>query len=111
VVDDAVDDGGCHVVVTEHGSPSGELEVRGDDQAAFLVTVGDDLEQEPGPLSIDGQISEFIDLCGYPHRSMTSGYSPLPRTPPRASTVSSTPPMRNARSRSARTCTPPRSTN
>lgn len=31
--------------------PQRDLEVGGDDEAAFLVAVGDDLEQEPGMLS------------------------------------------------------------
>ena len=60
MVDDAVDDGGCHVVA-ENGSPLGELEVCGDDQAAFLVAVGNDLEEESGSFGIDGQVPEFID--------------------------------------------------
>jgi len=42
--------------------------------------------------------------------STTSGCSRSPRTPPKASTASSTPPTRNARSRYRATCTPPRST-
>ena len=47
VMDDSVDDGGGHGVIAEYGSPAGELEVGGDDQATFLVAVGDELEQEP----------------------------------------------------------------
>lgn len=46
VVDDAVDDRGGHVPVAEHVAPSAGLEVRGGDDAAGLVAVRDDLEQE-----------------------------------------------------------------
>ena len=46
VVNDAVDDGGGHVVITEDCSPPGELQVGGDDQAALFIGFGDDLEQQ-----------------------------------------------------------------
>ena len=46
MVDDAVDDGGGHVVITEDASPPGELQVGGDDQAALFIGFGDDLEQQ-----------------------------------------------------------------
>ena len=39
VVDDAVDQGGGHLVVPEHVAPSAELEVRSEDDAAGLVAV------------------------------------------------------------------------
>jgi hypothetical protein len=45
-----------------------------------------------------------------PHRLTTSACCLWPRTLPKGSTASSTPPTRNDPSRSARTCTPPRST-
>ena len=61
VVDDAVDDGGGHVAVAEHVAPSAELEVRGEDDASPFVAVGDDLEQEPGAVDVDGQVAEFVD--------------------------------------------------
>ena len=61
VVDDAVDDGGGHVAVAEHVAPSAELEVRGEDDASPFVAVGDDLEQEPGAVDVDGQVSELVD--------------------------------------------------
>ena len=61
MVDDAVDDGGGHVAVAEHVAPSAELEVRGEDDASPFVAVGDDLEQEPGAVDVDGQVSELVD--------------------------------------------------
>lgn len=47
MVDDPVDDGGGHVVITEDGSPAGELEVRRQDQGLLLVGLRDDPEQGP----------------------------------------------------------------
>ena len=61
VVDDAVDDRCGHVPVSEHVAPSAELEVRGENDAAGLVAVRDDLEQEPGPVDVDGQVAELVD--------------------------------------------------
>ena len=61
MVDDPADDRGGHVVVAEDGAPAGELEIRGDDQAALLVGVGDDLEQESGAFGVDGEVAEFVD--------------------------------------------------
>ena len=46
VVDGAVDEGGGHVLVAEHASPSAEFDVGGVDDAPCLVAVGDDLEEE-----------------------------------------------------------------
>lgn len=61
VVHDAVYDRGGHVPVSEHVAPPAGLEVRGEDDAAGLVAVRDDLEQEPGPVDVDGQIAELVD--------------------------------------------------
>jgi hypothetical protein len=54
VVDDAINNGGCHVVVWRIRCPSGEFEVGGEDEAAILVGLGDDLEQQSGPIGVDG---------------------------------------------------------
>ena len=61
VVDDAVDDRGCHVPVAEHVAPSAGLEVRGGGDAAGLVAVRAGLEQEAGPVDVDGQVAELVD--------------------------------------------------
>ena len=47
VVDGAVDEGGGHVLVAEHASPSAEFDVGGVDDAPCLVGIGNDLEEEP----------------------------------------------------------------
>lgn len=61
VVDDAVYDRGGHVPVAEHVAPPAGLEVRGEDDAAGLVAVRAGLEQEPGPVDVDGQVAELVD--------------------------------------------------
>ena len=61
VVDDAVDDRGGHVPVAGHVAPSAGLEVRGGDDAAGLVAVRAGLEQEAGPVDVDGQVAELVD--------------------------------------------------
>ena len=61
VVDDAVDGRGGHVPVAEHVAPSAGLEVRGGDDAAGLVAVRAGLEQEPGPVDVDGQVAGLVD--------------------------------------------------
>ena len=61
VVDGAVDDRGSHVGVSEHASPSGELDVRGVDDGLGLVRVGDDLEEEPAALLVYGHVAELVD--------------------------------------------------
>lgn len=53
VVHDAVDDGRSHLVVPEHPSPAGELQVGRDDHALALVGVGEDLEDEARPVAIE----------------------------------------------------------
>lgn len=46
---------------TEHVAPSAGLEVRGEDDAAGLVAIRAGLEQEPGPVDVDGQVAELVD--------------------------------------------------
>lgn len=49
--DDVVDDGCRHVAVGRTRRPTAtEFEVRGEDDAPPFVGVGDDLEQESGPV-------------------------------------------------------------
>ncbi len=61
VVGEAVDDGGCHVLVAEDGSPGDEGQVGGDGQGLGLVGLGNDLEQEAGSFSVDGQVAQLVD--------------------------------------------------
>ena len=66
---DAVDDRGGHVPVSEHIAPPPELQVRGGHHAPLLVGIRDDLEQEPGPVDVDRQVSELAqdDQVGPAH--------------------------------------------
>ena len=52
---------GGHVLVAEHASPAGELDVRGVDHAPGLVGIRYDLEQEPGALLVDRHVAELVD--------------------------------------------------
>ena len=61
VVDGAVDEGGGHVLVAEHASPSAEFDVGGVDDAPCLVGIGNDLEEEPAALLVYGQVAELVD--------------------------------------------------
>ena len=102
---DAVDDGGDEPGVGEHGSPLAERQIRPDGDGGSFLPFGDDLEQQLGASGIELNVAELVDLSGCPDRSTTSGCCPSPRTPPRASTGWSTPPTRNAPSRSDQICT------
>ena len=61
VVHDAVDDGRSHLVVPEHPSPAGELQVGRDDHALALVGVGEDLEDKARPVGVEWQEPELVD--------------------------------------------------
>lgn len=61
MVHQSVDNGGGHVVVAEHGSPAGKLQICGDDQAAFFIPVRDHLEQQPGTFGIDRKVAQFVN--------------------------------------------------
>ena len=61
VVHGAVDQRGGHVLVAEHASPAGELDVRGVDDAPGLVGIRYDLEQESGTLLVDRHVAELVD--------------------------------------------------
>ena len=58
---DAVDDRGGHVAVSEHLAPPSKLQIRTERHAPLLVGIRDDLEQESGPVDIDGQVAQLVD--------------------------------------------------
>ena len=68
---DTIDDRGGHVSVAEHLAPPSELQVRGEHHAPLLVGIRDDLEQESGPVDVDGQIAQLVDdqQPGAPYRA------------------------------------------
>ena len=58
---EAVEDGAGEALRSEHFCPLVERQVRGDDDRAALVTLGDDLEQELGAGLAEGDEAEFVD--------------------------------------------------
>ena len=64
MVEQPVEDGGSQggVVVEDFGPFSVDAIGRDDGRAAF-VALADDLEQQVGAGFVDGQISEFVELC------------------------------------------------
>ncbi len=70
VMHDTIDDRGGHVSVAEHLAPPSELQVRGEHHAPLLVGIRDDLEQESGPVDVDGQVAQLVDdqQPGAPYR-------------------------------------------
>ena len=68
MVDEAVDDGGGDVVVSEDGAPSGEFDVGGDDEAGVFVGVGDDLVEESGSVRVGSRVHRWLEgriWCGW----------------------------------------------
>ena len=61
VVHDAVDERGGELVVAEHDTPFGELDVGGDYQAPLLVAIAQHLEQQPRPLPVERDVAELVD--------------------------------------------------
>ena len=58
---DTVDDRGGHVAVSKHLAPPSKLQIRTERHAPLLVGIRDDLEQESGPVDIDGQVAQLVD--------------------------------------------------
>ena len=64
-------------------APGLERPVRADTEGSSFIGGGDEPEQELGAGVVERGEAEFVDLCGYPHRSMKSATSPsskMPRT-------------------------------
>lgn len=61
MVDDAVDHGRRHLVVTEHRPPPAELQVRDDCNRLPLVGIGEDLEEKPRPARVEREEPELVD--------------------------------------------------
>jgi len=66
-VGEPVDDGFGEAGVGKDFRPFAEGEVGGHDQAAAFVAFGEDLEDEFGGSVGQGEVAEFVELCGYPH--------------------------------------------
>ena len=61
VVDDSVDDRGCHPVVAENRSPAEELHARGGHDRLPLASVGEGLGHRARPVGVERQEAEFVD--------------------------------------------------
>ena len=64
--------------VGEDLGPLAEWQVGGDDQAAAFVAFGEDLEDELGGAVGQGEVAQFVNLCGYPHRSTYAETATMP---------------------------------
>ena len=67
--------GSYHSVVIEDFRPVYERHVRGQRDRPAFIAGGDHLIQEVGAVFVDGQITEFIDLCGASHKSINVNQS------------------------------------
>ena len=61
VMQESVEDGGGEDVVTEDGSPLGEVLVARDDRGAFFVSAADQLEKHVGFVAVESEIADFVD--------------------------------------------------
>lgn len=61
VVQEAVDQGGGHDVVTEYVGPLLEVLVGGEDGRGVLATSDHELEIEHGTVACDGQVADLFD--------------------------------------------------
>ena len=61
VVDEAIDGGHGHDLVSEDGSPISKRAIAGDDQAAVFVTFGDQFEKDAGFGLVFAHISEVVE--------------------------------------------------
>lgn len=61
VVEQAVDQGACHDVVSEHLAPLLEALVGGEDRGSALVAAGHQLVEEHGAGGRDGEVADLVD--------------------------------------------------
>ncbi len=61
MVHQAVDCGDGHGLVSEDGGPVGEGAVAGDDEAAVLIALGDEFEEDAGFRLVFAHISEVVE--------------------------------------------------
>ena len=61
--------GGQFLIASKHRDPFSKGEIRRDDGRATLVAVGEQIEEELAPVSIERNEAELVDLCGPPHKS------------------------------------------
>jgi hypothetical protein len=62
--------------------PAGERSVGRYGHGRFLLAFGEDLEEQFGAAYIQFHVTEFVDLYGYPHRSIYAEPATMPRRSP-----------------------------
>jgi hypothetical protein len=78
-VQESVEHGGGDGGVAEDLAPGSDAPVGGQDDAGFGVALGDDLEQGGRGLGGQGEVAQFVDLCGHPHSSTYADTATMPR--------------------------------
>src|SRR3954447_22676739 len=78
VVDEPVDHRGGGDLVAEDLTPGRERLVGGDDQAGAFVAAADEHEHQGGGVRVKRDVSDLVDLCGYPHRSTCADTATMP---------------------------------
>lgn len=58
---EAVEEGGRHLCISEHGRPFTEREVGGDDDGGLFVELADKMEQELAARLCERQVAEFVE--------------------------------------------------
>jgi hypothetical protein len=61
VMHQPIDHSGGHVLVVEDRHPPGELQVGRQYDASSFIAVGDNLKQEPRPITVDRYIATLIE--------------------------------------------------
>src|SRR5258708_12159919 len=61
VMEQAVEDGGCHHGVAKHCSPLADRAIAGDQHAAPLVAPRDELKEQMRSIGLKRQIAELVD--------------------------------------------------
>ena len=79
MVDEPVDHRGGDYFVAEDLAPPAERLVAGDDQAGSFVAGGDELEEQVGGFSLEGDVADLVDLCGHPHSWTYADTATMPR--------------------------------
>lgn len=62
MVEQSIEHGGSQgLVVGKGASPLGKRKIAGQDHAASLITLGDDIEKEVRLVPSEGQVTDFVD--------------------------------------------------
>jgi hypothetical protein len=79
VVEEAVEHADRGGVFGEEPTPGFEQPVGSDAEGSAFVGGGDEAEEQLGAGVVERGEAEFVDLCGYPHRSTYTDTATMPR--------------------------------